>query len=157
MRLPINRIGDRNILHYIMNTLYWNLIRGRVRLVSVRLPVNMLHCIILYCIMSGESVRMYYNILYCIILYCIISGEGVSLYFIISEEGVSLYCIMSGEVIRLYCIMSGEGVSLNCTMSGEIVCLPFNILPWNTICGRVGLTINVLVKMQSLKVSTVMT
>ena len=70
MRLPSNRIGDNFFLHCIMNTLHWNRIRERARLKSVRLPFNILYCIILYCIMSGESVSMYYNILYCIILYC---------------------------------------------------------------------------------------
>ena len=115
-----------------------------------------MYCIILSCTMSGEGVSMYLNIMYCIILYCIISGEGASLYCIMSGEGVSLYCIMSGEGVSLYCIMIGKGVSLYCIMSGERFCLSFNILPCNMMCRRVRRTINVFVKVQSIKVSTVM-
>ena len=115
-----------------------------------------MYYIILSCTMSGEGVSMYLNIMYCIILYCIISGEGASLYCIMSGEGVSLYCIMSGEGVSLYCIMIGKGVSLYCIMSGERFCLSFNILPCNMMCRRVRRTINVFVKVQSIKVSTVM-
>ena len=131
MRLSINRIVNRNIIHCIMNTLHWNLIRGTVRLKSVSLP---------------------FNILYCIILYSIMSGESVSMHFIMSGEGISLYCIMSGEGGSMYCIMSGEGVSLYCIMSRGSVCLPFNILPCNMMYGRDRLTINIFVKVQSIKV-----
>ena len=122
---------------------------------SISMYFNILYCIILYCIMSGEGVS-----LYCIIIveggsmYCIMSRGVVSMYCIMIGEGISLYYIMIGEGASLYCIMIGEDVSLYFIMSEESVCLPLTILPCNMMCGRVRLTINLFVKVQSIKVST---
>ena len=76
-------------------------------------------------------------------MYCIMRGESIILYYIMIGEGASLYCIMSGEGVSLYFIMSEESV-----------CLPLIILPCTMMCGRVRLTINLFVKVQSIKVST---